>query len=197
MTRKLTVVLMAMLAVAAAPVAPVALANPEAVLEDCQDGRMDKKYRDEDLRDALEDMPADLDEYTSCREVIRSAQQGVRGSGGTGPGSDFNDAGGYGPIKAGEGGLPLGPDSKPIDPREIASDQEKQDIDRARQGADLSQRTADASQVGAAPRSAGIAPDDAGASLPTPLIVLLVLAIGGVVALLVPRVRDLVSRRAP
>src|SRR3712207_9361378 len=60
-----------------------AFASPEQVLEDCQDGRIDKRYSDRELRQAIEDMPADLDEYTSCREVIRSAQQGVRGGGGS------------------------------------------------------------------------------------------------------------------
>ena len=171
----------------------VAVASPDAVLEDCQDGRIDKKHSDKDLRDALQDMPADLDEYTSCREVIRSAQQGVRGGGGSGPGSNFNDAGGYGALPAGEGGLPLGPDSKPVDPHSIASPEEKQEIDRARQGEDLSERSA--SPV--APRSAGVAPSDTGADLPTPLVILLALIAAGALAALVPPVRELVSRRTP
>jgi hypothetical protein len=170
-----------------------ALASSDQVLEDCQDGRIDKKYSAKDLRDALEDMPADLDEYTSCREVIRSAQQGVRGGGGSGPGSNFNDAGGYGALPAGEGGLPLGPDSKPIDPRSIASEDERADIDRARNGEGLADRTAGAM----APRSAGIAPDaDGSAELPAPLIVLLVLIAAGALTALIPWVRELVRRRA-
>jgi hypothetical protein len=171
--------------------APVAHASSEDVLDDCQDGRIDKKYSDGDLRQAIEDMPADLDEYTSCREVIRSAQQGVRGGGGSGPGSNFKDAGGYGALPAGEGGLPLGPDSKPIDPQSIASDEEKADIDRARKGEGLADRTAGAQQ---APRSAGVAPDDSGAGIPTPLVILLALVAGGAFIALVPRVKDLVDR---
>jgi hypothetical protein len=169
-----------------------ALASSEQVLEDCQDGRIDKKYSDRDLRDALEDMPADLDEYTSCREVIRSAQQGVRGGGGSGPGSQHNGAGGYGALPAGEGGLPLGPDGRPIDPRGIASDEEKADIDRARGGEGLADRTGSAT----APRSAGIAPESAGADLPAPLLVVLILIAAGAIAALVPRVRELVRNRA-
>ncbi|CAA9515628.1 MAG: hypothetical protein AVDCRST_MAG85-2592 [uncultured Solirubrobacteraceae bacterium] len=179
--------------------APVnALASSEQVLDDCQDGRIDKKYSAKDLRDALEDMPADLDEYTSCREVIRSAQQGVRGGGGSGPGSKFNDAGGYGALPAGEGGLPLGPDSKPIDPQSIASPEEKREIDEARKSlASAGDRTTENTAVGSAPRSAGIAPEASGADLPTPLIVLLVLVAAGALAALVPRVRELVGRRTP
>ncbi len=192
--KRIALILLALLACAPAQ----ALGDSIDVLDDCQDGRLDKKYPAKDLRDALEDMPADLDEYTSCREVIRSAQQGVRGGGGSGPGSDFNGSQGYGALPAGEGGLPLGPDSKPIDPRGIATEEERADLDRARkgEGETTAPGTTDATTGGTAPTSAGIAPDDAGASLPTPLIVLLVLAIAGVVALLVPRVRDLVSRRS-
>ena len=172
-----------------APAAP-ATASPEQVLEDCQDGRIDKRYSDRDLRQAIDDMPADLDEYTSCREVIRGAQQGVRGGGGAGPGSDFNGADGYGALPAGEGGLPLGPDSKPIDPSSIASAEEKREIEAAR-GA-LGERASGPQ----APRSAGIAPSDSGADVPTPLIVLLVLVGAGTLVAVVPRVRELVRNRS-
>jgi hypothetical protein len=189
--RRTALILLALLACAPT----VALADSDQVLEDCQDGRIDKKYSAKDLRDALEDMPADLDEYTSCREVIRSAQQGVRGGGGSGPGSNFNDAQGYGALPAGEGGLPLGPDSKPIDPRGIATEEERADLDRARKGEGLSDSTT-GTAGGLAPQSAGVAPSKSDADLPTPLIVLLVLVALGSAAALVPRVRELVSRRS-
>ena len=165
-----------------------ALASSYQVLEDCQDGRIDKKYPNKDLRGALRDLPPDLDEYTNCREVIRSALQGVRGGGGSGPGSNHNDAGGYGALPAGEGGLPLGPDGRPIDPRGIASEDERAELDSA--------RVADAATV--VPKSAGVAPGDSGgAGVPTPLIVVLVLIAAGALAGLVPRVRELVRRRSP
>ena len=173
-----------------------AFAGPvDEIYDDCQDGRLDKKYASKDLRQALEDMPGDVDEYTNCREVIRAAQQGVRGGGGSGPGSNFNDAGGYGALPAGEGGLPLGPDSKPIDPKSIASDDEKADLDRAQKGEELADRKAD-TVTGTAPRSAGVAPSDSGADVPTPLIVLLALIAAGAFAALIPRVKELVDRRS-
>ena len=190
--KRITLIVLTLLACVPA----TALASSEQVLEDCQDGRIDKKYSSKDLRDALEDMPADLDEYSSCREVIRSAQQGVRGGGGSGPGSVQDNSDGYGALPAGEGGLPLGPDSKPIDPRGIASEEERADLDRARTGEGLADRT-NVSGVGAAPRSAGIAPEASGADLPPALIVLLVLVAVGAIAALVPRVRELVDRRTP
>jgi len=176
--------LTALIALAAVPAA--AIASPEQIYEDCQDGRLDKRYSSKDYREALSDIPVDLDEYTNCRELIRSAQQGVRGGGGSGPGSDFQGAGGYGALPAGEGGLPLGPDSKPIDPVGIASPEERKEVEEA--------RSADRAPS-AIPASAGISPGDSGADLPLPLIVLLVLTALGAAVALVARVKDLVRRR--
>ncbi len=188
--RTLLTLLAALIALAGVPA--VAAASAERIYEDCQDGRLDKRYSGKDYRDALADIPVDLDEYTNCRELIRSAQQGVRGSGGSGPGSDFQDADGYGALPAGEGGLPLGPDSKPIDPAGIATPEERKELEEARSSesrpAPVIQRTV--------PRSAGISPADSGADLPLPIIVLLVLTALGALAALAPRVKDLVERRS-
>jgi hypothetical protein len=187
--------LLALMALAAVPA--VAAASPSQIFEDCQDGRLDKRYSDGDYRGALSDIPPDLDEYTNCRELIRSAQQGVRGGGGSGPGSNFNDADGYGALPAGEGGLPLGPDSKPIDPAGIASAEERKDLEAARKGLAGTDRSTDADGPRAIPAGAAERPDQAnGAELPGALIVLLVLIGGAVVAALVPRLRDLVLRRS-
>ena len=188
--------LLALTLLAALPA--LAAATPSQIYEDCQDGRLDKRYSDSDYRSALSDIPPDLDEYTNCRELIRSAQQGARG-GGSGPGSNFNDADGYGALPAGAGGLPLGPDGKPIDPRGIATEEERKDLDEARKGISASgtDRSTDGAGPRAVPAGAGERPDQAnGAELPGALIVLLVLIGGAVLAALVPRLRDLVQRRA-
>jgi hypothetical protein len=186
--RLLAPLLVALVALIAVPA--LASASVDEIYEDCQNGRLDQRYSAKDLREALADIPVDLDEYTNCRELIRSAQQGVRGGGGSGPGSDFQDAGGYGALPAGEGGLPLGPDSKPIDPVGIATPEERREVEEARSGGrpdPVVQRTV--------PRSAGISPADSGADLPLPIIVLLVLTALGTLAALAPRVKDLVERR--
>jgi hypothetical protein len=181
--RALLPLLVVLAALGMAPAA--ASASADAIFEDCQDGRLDKRYSGKDYREALSDIPVDLDEYTNCRELIRSAQQRVRGSGGAGPGSDFTDAGGYGALPAGEGGLPLGPDSKPIDPVGIATPEERKEVEKA--------RTSVPDQV--VPASAGVAPGDRGADLPMPLVILLVLTIAGSLAAVAPRVRELLDRR--
>ncbi len=167
----------------------VAVASPDAVLEDCQDGRIDKKYSAKDLREALQDMPADLDEYSNCRELIVAARDNRRGGGGAGPGSTHeNDGDDYGALPAGEGGLPLGPDGKPIDPRGIAEPNERAALDRAREGVG---RPAQVAEV------KGVKPGEPdGASVPFPLLALIVLSAGGGLALVAPRVMELVRRRA-
>jgi hypothetical protein len=160
-----------------------ALASSDQVLEDCQDGRIDRKYSSQELRDAIEDMPADLDEYTNCRELIRAARDNRRGGGGAGPGSTHEDDDDYGALPAGEGGLPLGPDGKPIDPRGIAEPKERAELDRARAGTDRPVKVA------------GVSPGDHDADLPFSVIALIVLTAGAALALVAPRLRDLVRAR--
>ena len=171
--------LTALLALLAAPAS--AGASVEQIYEDCQDGRLDKRYPKSELREALRDMPADLDEYTNCRELIRAARDNRRGGGGAGPGSTHEDDDDYGALPAGEGGLPLGPDGKPIDPAGIAQPQEREDLYRARE--------ARPGEV------AGVSPGDHGAGVPFPLLVLLVLTACAGLAYGGPRLRDLVRSR--
>jgi hypothetical protein len=70
-----------------------AMADPEAVIRDCgQDGTLGGKYSDRDLRQALANLPTDLDEYSDCREVISAAiSTGAgKGAGGAGSSKDGN-----------------------------------------------------------------------------------------------------------
>ena len=174
-------VLTALIALLALPAS--AAAGVDEIYEDCQDGRLDKRHPKPELRQALKDMPADLDEYTNCRELIRAARDNQRGPGGAGPGSTHEDGDDFGALPAGEGGLPLGPDGKPIDPRGIAQPQERAELDRAREG------------VGRPEKVAGVAPGRHEADLPFPIIALLVLTAGALLAGFAPRLRDLVRRR--
>ena len=188
MTSRLILIL-TLLTMLALPAA--ASASPSQIFDDCQDGRLDRGYSGKDLRAALADMPQDLDEYTNCREIIRSAQQGVRGPGGSGPvgegGGPAPSSGGYGSIGMGDGGLPVGADKRQVDPIGFADKDERREIERAR---------ADA-RSGLVPASAGRAPGaPSNASLPAPLIVLLVLIGGAVAAVTAARTRDLVRRRS-
>ena len=54
-----------------------ALASPDEVIRDCaRDGRLDKQYSNAELRKARDNLPADLDEYSDCRDVIAGAIKG-------------------------------------------------------------------------------------------------------------------------
>lgn len=66
-----------LIALAAAPAAP---ASARDVIRDCsEDGSLDGHYSQGEIQQALEQLPSDLDEYTDCRSVIRSAQLGSAG----------------------------------------------------------------------------------------------------------------------
>src|ERR687891_674195 len=140
-------------------------------LRDCSsDGDLDKQWSNSELRDAIENLPTDLDEYSNCREVLSNAI------------TSGSDRGGNRPT--------AGADGSPLPPEEQAA--------RAKDNEDLAAITADpeksppSAQVGGEkvePGSNGLF-DLASASndLPVPLLVALVAlailaVIGGLVAL--------------
>lgn len=68
------------------------MASPNSVLQDCVDGSLDGSHSDADKREALDQIPADVDEYSDCRSVIRAAIGGGS-KGGDGPGGSAGGAG--------------------------------------------------------------------------------------------------------
>ena len=73
--------LLAALALLALP-AP-ASASADSVIADCsKDGKLDGKYSNAELRKARDNLPADLDEYSDCRELIGNAIKGGSDLGG-------------------------------------------------------------------------------------------------------------------
>jgi hypothetical protein len=82
-------------------VALVALALPASaqagaydVIRDCaEDGDLDRKYSREELKDARNNLPSDIDEYSDCREVINAASPGGSDRGGRDPGGGSGGAG--------------------------------------------------------------------------------------------------------
>jgi hypothetical protein len=87
--------LVAALAVLALP-AP-ALASPEQAIRDCGfDEDLDRKYSNRDLREAADNLPSDLAEYSGCREILLGAVTGSsdRPGGGGSPGIGGSDPAG-------------------------------------------------------------------------------------------------------
>ena len=145
--------------VAAFALPATAGASVAPVYDDCQDnGRMDRRYPDRDLRDALREMPEDLDEYTNCRELIRGALNGVDTTGGGGGGAPAGL-----PEGNGAGSVPVGPTGKPLNPLIDAQPNERHAIGRAASGESIR------------PTTAGVRPGAPDGSLPTPLVAVLVL----------------------
>jgi hypothetical protein len=65
-----------------------AWASGNAVIKDCtDDGVIQGHYSQKDYKDALNNLPTDVDEYTNCRDVIKRAQLGATGGGGGGGGT--------------------------------------------------------------------------------------------------------------
>jgi hypothetical protein len=87
-----------------------AWASGTAVIKDCtDDGVIQGHYSQQDYKDALNNLPTDVDEYTNCRDVIKRAQLGATGGGGGGGGTP---SGGVPVAPAGQdplaGGSPAG-----------------------------------------------------------------------------------------
>jgi cobalamin biosynthesis Mg chelatase CobN len=93
------------LMVLAFPVA-TAQASPSAVIRDCaEDGSVDGHYSKADLKAALKQIPADLDEYSDCKSAITSAMGATAkatsskksgGGGGASSGGSSSSGGGSG-----------------------------------------------------------------------------------------------------
>jgi hypothetical protein len=84
--------------------------SDELLVDACRDEQVDGTYSQADYAKALRQIPADTDEYTACRDVVRRAQlaaaAGGRRSGGGGAGgsSGAGSGGGGGGGSAGTGG---------------------------------------------------------------------------------------------
>jgi hypothetical protein len=80
-----------------------AFAGTDRAVRDCaQDGDLDGNYSNAELRHARNHIPADLDEYSDCRDIIASAIKGGsnRGSGAGSPGVGATDPAGEAAAKA-------------------------------------------------------------------------------------------------
>ena len=170
MRRTATTIICVLTALAAFPAG--AWASPEQIFDDCQDGRLDKKYSAKDYRRALAGLPTDIDEYTNCRDVIRRAQLGFDGdaAGGGAGGGD----GGFG------SGVGVDPNGRQIDPLLSATPEERAAVDAAR--AVVTPRIT----------AAGARPGEASSAVPLPLVIVLVLTGGAALALSGPRLKTLV-----
>lgn len=146
-------------------VAPAtALADGEAVVRDCTDnGKLDKRYSQSEYRDALANLPTDVDEYTDCRDVIRKSQLGAAGGDGSSGGGTTGGTGGGGSLPG------LG---STVDPA-TATPQERAAIEQAAQKGASTPVTLAGEPI--TPEAPGLQGLEGLSTIPTPLLVVLAL----------------------
>jgi hypothetical protein len=87
-----------------------ALAAGQSVIRDCTDnGRIDSSHSQSDYNGALKSLPSDVDEYTDCRSIIKSAQRRDAASGTTGSTSGTSATSGTSGDFGGDIGGSFGP----------------------------------------------------------------------------------------
>jgi hypothetical protein len=147
----------------------------QQLYRDCQDGKIDGKYTQAQYQQALANIPADLDEYTDCRQVISRAKllaAGGKGGGSHGSGGGSTGAGGGGSANGGgtQGGVR-------VDPLANATPQERKALVKA--GVDGGKPVKVAGRL-VTPGALGFRNlSSNGNELPTPLLVLLALIAAG------------------
>jgi hypothetical protein len=175
----------------------LAHASGSAVIHDCtDDGQLSKSYSQRDYAEALAHLPADIDEYSDCRDVISRARLG--GAAGGGIGGNGTGSGGTGGAAGGTGGTGGGGDdgtggAGPVDPLATATPQERAAYAKAvLAGAgpvQLDGRPVTPGNLGGA-RNTGVS------DLPTPLLAILaLLAVGGLGAAGLGTRRRVLGRR--
>ena len=158
--------------------APAALADSTRtkILRECQEGRLTGKYTPSQIRDARNNIPDDIDQYSNCRDVLtRALLAGAAdsGNGGNGAGGGGGTGGSGG---SGGGGEPLTP----------STDADRQALEAASTGGG---QPLDVAGRRVAPGEGSLRND-----LPTTLIVVLALLAVAAVAALAPFARRSVGR---
>lgn len=146
-----------------------AQASPGAVLRDCaKDGSVDGSYSQKDLQAAARQIPADLDEYSDCKAMIKALigrqgpKAGISSSPGVGGGGSGGGSGSGGLSADTNGDGKVSPAEKEAAARtEVAL---KREGDRRRTENALGDRKTDPARVGA------IDAGDTSNGLPLPVI---------------------------
>jgi hypothetical protein len=155
--------------------APTAFADSTRtkILQECQDGRLTGSYTSAQIRDALEHIPDDVDQYSDCRDVLRRAllnQASNSGDHGNNGGGGAGGTGG-GPGAGAPGGEPLTP----------STDADRKALDAA--------AGSGGQPIQIAGRNVTPGEGDLRNPLPTSLLVVLALLAVAAVAALAPSVR--------
>jgi hypothetical protein len=184
--RFLSMLRLAAISLAVSLLAPaLARASGDDVIKDCtHNGQLTKTYTQKEYDQALANLPADVDEYGDCRQIIRDAQLAAAGGGNGSTGGPAGSIPGVGPAAS--------------VPRTQA---EKQALAQATSKGDAPVKLASNGGTGGKPLVPGASSFDAGGithGLPTPVIVALALlgvaALAGALIALRPQIRRVLGR---
>ena len=166
-----TAIVACLLAVLVGAPAAFAESTRTKILQECQDGRLTGTYTSRQIRDALEHIPDDVDQYSDCRDVLRRAL--LNQAGNSGNNDDGGTAGGGGGTGGGTGagGAPLTP----------STDADRKALDQA--------TTNGGQPVQIAGRTVSPGEGDLRNPLPTTLIVVLALLAAAAAGAVAPFVR--------
>jgi hypothetical protein len=99
-----------LLALLVAAPAALAASTRTKILRECQEGRLTGNYTPSQIRDARNNIPDDIDQYSNCRDVLtRALLAGAADSGDGGNGGGPGGSGGSGSGGGGGGGERLTP----------------------------------------------------------------------------------------
>ena len=162
----------------------------DAVIKDCtHNGTLTKKYSQKAYQQALAELPADVDEYGDCRQIIRDAQLGAASGGSNG-------------SPAGVCGVAAAAPHTPAEQAALAQATSKGDAPvKVATGSGSGSGAGTSNGTGGEPLVPGASSFDAGGlthGLPTPVIIVLVLigaaALIGAVLALRPQIRRVLGR---
>jgi hypothetical protein len=139
----------------------------DKIFRECQDGALQGDYSLREIRDARNNIPDDIDQYSDCRDVLSRALQAGAGGDGAGSGGAAGGAGGGG--GSGGGGETLTP----------STDADRAALEDAAKGGGGALDVGGRSIV---PGAAGFSADAARNTLPSTLIVVLALLAAAAVA---------------
>lgn len=165
---------------------PALAGTRQQILRECQDGSLTGDFTAKEIRDARDNIPTDIDQYSDCRDVLSRALAGLTGGGGAGGGAGGGTGGGGagGLGGGGTGGSGTGGSAPLLTPTTPQDQQALADAGHSGGG------PVDVGGASIVPGATGFAADAARHHLPTELIVVLALLALAALAGLVPLARS-------
>jgi hypothetical protein len=164
--------------------APAAMAGTRSdIINDCYDDeKLDGDYTPSEIRDARNNLPADIDQYSDCRDILGRALGGS--------GDKQLGGGGGGGALGGGGGLGGGQSAEPLTP---SGPEEQAALEQAASaGGNAPVQVGEGTIV---PGAAGLAANAARNAIPASLLAVLILLGLAAIAAAVPPVRRRVLAR--